>query len=187
MVPAMPRRGQRLLTGDRAYLRRPSPADREEFLLCTRASTGLHVPWVSPPATEQDFDEYLRRNRRANQAGFLVCRTDDHAIAGVVNVNEIVRGWFQSGYLGYYAFESHAGQGYMAEGLRLVLRYAFETLRLHRLEANVQPGNAASVALVQRVGLRQEGLSPRYLYIDGAWRDHERWAITIEDWQAPSG
>ncbi len=99
-------------------------------------------------------------------------------LVGVINLSEIVRGAFQSAYLGYYAFAPHAGQGLMAEGVRLVIRDAFRRLRLHRLEAGVQPGNRASLALVRALGFRREGYSPRYLKIAGRWRDHERWALT---------
>jgi ribosomal-protein-alanine N-acetyltransferase len=72
----------------------------------------------------------------------------------------------------------------MTDALRLLLEEAFERLRLHRVEANIQPGNAASISLVRRSGFRLEGLSPRYLKIGGRWRDHERWAILSEDWRA---
>jgi ribosomal-protein-alanine N-acetyltransferase len=112
-------------------------------------------------------------------------------LAGVINVSEIVRGPFQSAYLGYYAFVPHAGRGYMTEGLALALRWIFGELRLHRVEANIQPGNAASRALARRLGFRREGLSPRYLKVGGRWRDHERWALTVDDWRrqrrGPSG
>jgi ribosomal-protein-alanine N-acetyltransferase len=84
----------------------------------------------------------------------LVCRHGDGAILAVVNVSEIVRGALQSAYLGYYAFRPHAGQGYMTEGLALALRHAFRRLRLHRLEANIQPGNLPSRRLVRRLGFR---------------------------------
>src|SRR5204863_5586725 len=105
-------------------------------------------------------------------------------LAGVVNVSEIVRGNFQSAYLGYYAFAPHHRRGFMAEGLRLVVEEAFRRRGLHRLEANIQPGNEASRRLVRRLGFRLEGLSPRYLKVAGRWRDHERWAVTREDWPA---
>jgi AhpD family alkylhydroperoxidase len=97
----------------------------------------------------------------------------------------IVRGRFQSATLSYAAFAAAAGRGYMSEGLALVLRYAFCELRLHRLEANIQPGNEASLRLVARMGFRKEGYSPAMLFIDGDWRDHERWAITRETTDFP--
>lgn len=108
--------------------------------------------------------------------------TESSELAGVININEIVRGSFCSGYLGYYALVPHNGCGYMKRGLQAVLRQAFRTLGLHRLEANIQPDNEASRRLVQRLGFRLEGFSPRYLKIAGRWRDHERWALTSEDW-----
>jgi len=95
-------------------------------------------------------------------------------------VSEIVRGAFRSAYLGYYAFAPHDGHGLMAEGLALVIRDAFRRLRLHRVEANIQPGNKASLRLVRRLGFRREGYSPRYLKIAGRWRDHERWALLAD-------
>ena len=98
--------------------------------------------------------------------------------------NEIVRGIFCSGYLGYYAFAPHHGHGYMKQGLRAILSEAFGRQRLHRLEANIQPENEASRRLVKGAGFRLEGFSPRYLKIAGRWRDHERWAITAEEWRS---
>jgi ribosomal-protein-alanine N-acetyltransferase len=108
----------------------------------------------------------------------------DGELAGVINLNEIVRGGFRSAYLGYYALAPHHAQGHMSAGLRLVIARAFRLERLHRVEANIQPGNARSIALVKRLGFRLEGFSPRYLKINGRWRDHERWALTVEDWRS---
>ena len=99
-----------------------------------------------------------------------------------MNGRQIVRVRLQSAYVGYYAFTPHAGRGYMTEGLTLALRRAFGPLRLHRVEANIQPGNEPSRALARRLGFRREGFSPRYLKIGGRWRDHERWALLAEDW-----
>ena len=164
-------------------LRRPTPRDRAAFLAFVRASRRLHHPWVATPAGPAGFAAYLRRGRRRNRVSVLICRREDGAIVGAVNVSEIVRGALQSAYLGYYGSRAHAGQGYMTEGLALVLRHAFGRLGLHRLEANVQPGNRLSLALVQRLGFRREGFSPRYLMVAGRWRDHERWAILREEWR----
>jgi ribosomal-protein-alanine N-acetyltransferase len=102
----------------------------------------------------------------------------------VININEILRGFLQSAFLGYYGGFFHAGQGYMTEGMSLVLRHAFVKLELHRVEANIQPGNTRSIRLVERCGFTREGFSRRYLKIGGKWRDHERWALLVEDWKA---
>ena len=152
--------------------------DQSEFLDLVAASVDLHHPWMSLPATPQQFQAHLMRYQRSGEASLLVCVRDTGAIAGVANINSIIRGRFQNGSLAYAAFAPTAGQGYMSEGLALVLRHAFEELRLHRLEANIQPGNHASLKLVRRLGFRREGYSPEMLFIDGASRDHERWAIT---------
>ena len=155
----------------------PSARRLQAFLVAVRRSRKLHGRWVSPPWTPTAYRTYLRRLRGPTHVGYLVCMRDSGELVGVVNISEIVRGAFRSGYLGYYAFTPFAGRGLMTEGLALVIAEAFGALGLHRLEANVQPENAASIRLVRRLGFRREGYSPRYLKINGRWRDHERWAI----------
>jgi [ribosomal protein S5]-alanine N-acetyltransferase len=169
--------------GRRVYLRAPRPSDRDPFLRLVRASRDLHRPWVYAPETPREFAAYLDRCANATERCFFVCRQDD-ALVGVYNISQIARGFFESAYLGYYAFAPTAGQGLMADGLHLVLRHVFRRLKLHRLEANIQPDNERSKRLVERAGFRYEGYSPRYLKIGGRWRDHERWAITREEWTA---
>ena len=102
---------------------------------------------------------------------------------GSISLSQIFHGLFRSAYLGYQIGADFAQQGYMTEAIALMLRYAFADLKLHRLEANIQPGNVASIALVKRAGFLKEGYSRKYLKICGRWRDHERWAILIEDWR----
>jgi [ribosomal protein S5]-alanine N-acetyltransferase len=162
----------------RVTVRPVTSRDCSAFLELVDASADLHHPWMSLPATPQEFQAYLKRYERSGEESLLICVRDTGAIAGVVNISSIIRGRFQNGSVSYAAFAPTAGQGYMSEGLALVLRHAFQQLRLHRLEANIQPGNHASQKLVQRLGFRREGYSPEMLFIDGAWRDHERWAIT---------
>jgi ribosomal-protein-alanine N-acetyltransferase len=162
----------------RVTLRHLASADQDEFLGLVNASADLHRPWVSLPSTPEQYQGYLARYAQPDEESVLVCVRGSGAIAGVVNINSIIRGRFQSASIAYAAFAPTAGQGYMTEGLTLVVRYAFEQLQLHRLEAQIQPDNHASLKLVRKVGFRYEGCSPELLYIDGAWRDHERWAIT---------
>ncbi|MEU4407962.1 GNAT family protein [Streptosporangium sp. NPDC023963] len=162
----------------RVTLRPITGDDREEFLGLVRASAGLHHPWISLPGTADGFQALLTRYAQPDEECLLVRLRDTGAIVGVININNIIRGRFQCGAIAYAAFAPTAGQGYMSEGLQLLLRHAFEDLRLHRLEAQVQPGNRASLKLLERHGFRKEGYSPDLLFIDGAWRDHERWAIT---------
>src|SRR4051794_17358581 len=125
----------------RVYLRAPTPADREEFLRAARRSRALHGKWITPRNSRRDFDAYLARVKRDDHVGFLVCLRETDAIVGAINLNAIVRGSFHSAYLGYYAFAPHANRGYMTEALRLVVRHAFSRMKLHRLEANIQPEN----------------------------------------------
>jgi [ribosomal protein S5]-alanine N-acetyltransferase len=164
----------------RVALRALTAADQEEFLAQARDSAGLHHPWYSMPTTPEEFRAYLTRYAQPATEGFLVCVLDSGAMAGIITIDSIVRGRFQSASVSYAAFALAAGKGYMSEGLALALEYAFTELRLHRLEANIQPGNQPSLRLVQRIGFRKEGYAPAMLFIDGAWRDHERWAITRE-------
>jgi len=168
------------MRGPTVHLRLPRPPDEPEFLAAVRRSRALHRGWVSPPATSLAFREYLGRCKCDDFRAFFVCRNDTGSIAGVFNISQVFYGPFQSAYLGFYAFAGHEAQGLMREGLALTLRMAFGKLRLHRLEANIQPTNKRSIALVKSLGFRLEGFSPRYLKIAGRWRDHERWAILRE-------
>ena len=166
----------------RVFFRAPTRSDQDEFLELMRASRAFHKPWASAPTDEDRYAAYLADARRPDFEAMLICRSDDAAIVGFFNLSQIVRRGLQSAYLGYAVGKAHASQGYMREGLELVLRHAFTTLRLHRVEANIQPGNKASIALARGAGFRREGFSPRYLKISGRWRDHERWAILVEEW-----
>lgn len=159
------------------YLRPPVLADERVFLSAARASRWLHQPWTAAPDTPALFRAYIERMALPDNCAFLVCRRDTGAFVGTINVTNMVHGPFRSGYLGFYAFAGHERQGLMRQGLRAVAGHAFKRLKLHRLEANIQPSNTASIALVASCGFTQEGYSPRYLKIGGRWRDHERWAI----------
>jgi ribosomal-protein-alanine N-acetyltransferase len=168
----------------RIELQSPAARFEAEFVGAVRRSRSLHRHFAQPPRTRAAFREFLRRTRRPSHEGHFLIERSTGALVGVVNVMEIVRGSFQSAYLGYYAFLPYAGRGYLLEGVSHTITRAFGELSLHRLEANIQPDNARSIALVKRLGFRREGFSPRYQKLAGRWRDHERWAITREEWRA---
>lgn len=168
--------------GARVRLRVLERGDREAFLALARDSRDLHRPWTYPPERSDQFDDLFARSRRDDFVCLLACLPENlAAIAGVFTISQIVRGAFQSAYLGYYANARHSGRGLMREAMEQVLDHAFGPLALHRVEANIQPGNRPSIALARGAGFRLEGFSPRYLLIGGQWRDHERYAITADE------
>lgn len=162
------------------FLRTPTTADEARFVAAAKASRALHGNWTEAPGTTQKFRAYLERIHIGSTVPLLVCREGSGEMIGVINISNVVMGSFRSAYLGYYAFAGFERQGLMRDGLRAAVRYAFDQLKLHRLEANIQPANIASIALVRSVGFKLEGYSPRYLKIFGRWRDHERWAIVAD-------
>jgi len=165
-------------------LRPPAEADRGAFVAAARRSRDLHHPWTTAPDTDEAFDLYLERAARPTESCRLVVTDDD--LVGVYNLAEIVRGRFQNAYLGYYAFAPLAGTGLMRAAMPLVFAHAFQELGLHRLQANVQPDNQRSRRLLEATGWRREGFAPRYLFIDGAWRDHVLYAVTADEVSRPT-
>lgn len=170
-----------IASGERVALVRPRMSDRNEFLAAVARSTSLLEPWVYAPSTPPQWSSYVRRMRAPDARAFHLRRHGDRALVGVVNLNTIILGGLRQAFVGYYAFLPYAGEGFMTEGLGLVVDQAFGEIGLHRLEANIQPANDRSKALAARIGFRCEGFSPRYLQVGGVWRDHERWAITAEE------
>ena len=165
-------------------LSRATVADGREVVRGNLESRGHHRPWVEPFTDQAGFEAWLARAVTGANLG-LVAREAAVAggggVVGVVNLNEIVAGAFQSAYLGYWGMARFAGRGLMTETLALAVAHAFWDLGLHRVEANIQPTNARSIALVRRLGFRKEGFSQRYLRVAGQWRDHERWALLADD------
>ena len=172
------------ISGEEVFLRAPAKADQTEFIALNRTSKRFHRGLVSPPTTPEQFADFFKRSNTRTSKSLFICLVTDGSITGAISLSQIFRGGFQNAYMGYFVSAGHAVQGYMTEALQLTLRYAFMDLKLHRLEANIQPGNVPSIALVKRAGFILEGYSQRYLKICGRWRDHERWAITVEGWKS---
>lgn len=141
-----------------------------------------HHPWAAPFSDEAGFGAWFGRTLTGPHLGLVAREAASGGVVGVVNLMEIVANpFFQGAYLGYYGMAAPAGRGLMTEAVGLATAHAFEALGLHRLEANTQPGNTRSIALVKRLGFRLEGFSPCYLRVDGEWRDHERWALLADE------
>lgn len=157
-------------------IRPVSAQDEGAFVSAACRSRRLHRPWTTAPCDEAAFGRYIARFDDLHHFGFVVVIRGTGELAGAINLTNVVYGAFRSGYLGYFAFAGHERHGYMRQGLSLVVQHAFSALRLHRVEANIQPGNLASLALVRACGFSKEGYSSAYLKIGSRWRDHERWA-----------
>lgn len=168
------------LEGFRVRIQTPEQADKKAFLAAMQDSVGLHYPWVSAPKDKKAWQRYMDRLQRPNEAGFLVKTLHGGEICGVINLNIITYEALCSAFVSYFGVAGQAEKGYMKEGLTQVVRHAFSDLDLHRLEANIQPDNHASIALAKSVGFEYEGFSPRLLKINNIWCDHQRWAILAD-------
>ncbi len=174
---------QMQVNGKRVILRFPEMKDADEFIALSKSSQKFHRNLVNPAKDIEKFKKYVEGNKTIENKLFLICRKEDKAIVGVTDLSQIFYGIFKNAYIGYYLFEDYIGKGFMTEGINLTIKTAFQVLKLHRIEANIQPKNKPSIAVVKRCGFTKEGLSRKYLKIGGKWCDHERWAIIKEDWR----
>ena len=151
--------------------------DRDDLIRSHVDSRAYHQPWVSTFTDEAGFEEWFARLSSGRMVALVGRHTGQGGVVGLCTLSEIVGGAFQNAYLGFHGMATFARRGLMTEAVRMTARYAFSELGLHRLEANIQPGNSSSIALVRRVGFCKEGYSRAYLKINGVWQDHERWAL----------
>jgi ribosomal-protein-alanine N-acetyltransferase len=171
-------------TESRVTLERPSANRERDYLDACHRSRVLHRGFVVTASTPDDYREYLERAARPTQESFFVVAVGDGQLAGVVDILDITRQAEPEGRLAYFAFAPHAGLGLMGEGVGLVIAAAFRELGLVRLRADIQPDNARSRALVERLGFRRSDSSPVQLKIGARWRAHERWTLLRAAWLA---
>ena len=139
-----------------------------------------------PSRDRNAFELRIANRERERQlgAGYGFGMFVDSKFAGEINLNNVVRGAFQSAYVGYWIDEARAGQSYMPEAVVTIARFAFDELKLHRLEIDIVPRNKPSRRVVEKLAIREEGVAHRFLEINGVWEDHVRFGITIEEWTA---
>lgn len=181
------------LTGPRVELRPLAASDWEAWREVRIRSRDWLEPWepagepgAPDPVTDPDSfrarcGAWERQRQFDTAYGFGVFLRDG-SFVGEISLASVLRGPYQSAFVGYWIDHEHAGHGYTPEGVAVVLRFAFEDLRLHRVEAAIVPRNVRSRRVAEKLGLRDEGMSARLLQIRGVWEDHVRYAITAEEW-----
>jgi [ribosomal protein S5]-alanine N-acetyltransferase len=183
-----------VLTGRRVELRPLKASDFEVWREVRVRSREWLEPWeplgdpgTPDPSTDREAFKARcgawDRQRHFDAAyGFGIFLRRGGGFVGEVSLGSVQRGPFQSANVGYWIDEPSAGQGLMPEAVALILRYAFEDLGLHRVEAAIVPRNDRSRRVAEKLGMREEGTSARFLQIRGVWEDHVRYALTLEDW-----
>lgn len=146
------------------------------------------MPLITSPDPAKSRDAFTHRcaaRDRERQSGNAYCLGlfVNNVFAGEVNLNSVMRGAMQSGTIGYWIDEAKAGNSYVSEAVLVLMKFAFEELRLHRMEVCIVPRNANSRRVVEKLQLREEGVAERFLEINGVWEDHVRYGFTIEEWQ----
>jgi ribosomal-protein-alanine N-acetyltransferase len=180
------------LFGRRVLLRPLVMSDFPSWQEVRRRNADWLTKWeaqrvAGQPDVVEDRDAYSVRcsaRQRERQLGtghgFGIFVNGD--FAGEINLTAVQRGPFQSAYVGYWIDEKHAGNGYMPESVIVLAQFAFEELHLHRIQISIIPRNAASRRVVEKLGIRDEGIALRYLEINGVWEDHVRYGLTSEEW-----
>jgi [ribosomal protein S5]-alanine N-acetyltransferase len=178
-----------VFSGERVSLRAPKPSDAERIIELRRRSREHLAPWEPLPRVDESDLVASRTRIRQQRSDF---RADLHyrfcitlgargPIIGRVALSQVSRGYFQNTILGYWVDVEHTGRGYTTEAVRLALAVAFGPLGLHRVEAAIMPRNAPSLAVARKAGMREIGLSHRYIEIAGTWEDCLIFAITAEE------
>lgn len=162
-------------------LARVRRADAADLIAANQANRAYHLPWVDPFVDQAGFDGWFADAMTGAQVSLIGREMRGGRIVGVFNISQIFMRGFQSAYIGFYGMAGTGGRGLMTQALNQAVDYGFSEIGLHRIEANVQPGNTRSLGLVERAGFKREGSSPRYLRIGGVWCDHERWAKLVDE------
>jgi len=170
------------VTGRRVYLRPFVRSDAAAMIRLTNQSARRYPGVMRRFKGKAQFEEFRKSYDGESAFGFMICRQEDGEPVGSIGLFHIVRRNTKTAFVGYSIGAPHMRQGYATEALQLMLKFAFRKLRLHRVEASIQPHNAPSIATVKRAGFTYEGCSRRLVKIAGQWRDHERWSILADEW-----
>ncbi len=165
----------------RTVVRPLTVGDEPAFVALAVENLEFHRRWIKLPTEPDEFKRYFSKFDGENALFFVICDAYSDSIVGFVSLTGIEREPYHRGRLGYGVFERYARMGYVSAGFKQVIDFAFESLKLHRLEADIQPENSPSRRLVEKMGFTCEGVSRGFIRINGEWIDHERWALTPDD------
>jgi ribosomal-protein-alanine N-acetyltransferase len=183
------------LAGQRVVLRAPERQDWQQWAELRGESQAFLAPW-EPSWSDDALSRAAFRRRLARYAlewhsdqgyTFLLFAVDEDVLLGGISLTNVRRGVAETSSIGYWIGQKFARRGFMTEGLTLTLRFAFERLRLHRLEAACLPHNAASRGVLLKSGFREEGYAREYLCIDGKWQDHVLFGMLASEWRKRNG
>ena len=184
------RRDEPALKGSRVSLRMPHTDDFREWAALRAESRDFLEPWeprwmadeLERPAWRLRIKRYREDFLNGLAVPFFIFDNQTRRLVGGVTIGNIRHGVSQSAHIGYWIGAKYAGRGFMVEAVQLLVPFAFETLRLHRIEAACIPDNARSIRVLEKAGFRREGLLRSYLRINGAWQDHYLYALIADDW-----
>lgn len=183
------RRELLVLKGERVFLRLPIASDYREWADLRSRSRAFLEPW-EPRWTPDELERTAWRDRlsryredyaRGSAVSLFIFDNATEQLMGGITLGNIRHGVAQSGHIGYWIGEPYAGKGYMLEALNLLTTFAFDTLRLHRIEAACIPSNTRSIRVLEKAGFQREGLLRSYLRINGIWQDHFLYARIAGD------
>ena len=183
------RRGLPALEGEKVRLRVPLPGDYREWAQLRGESRAFLERWEPrwmPDELERGawrlrLARYREDYAQGTALAFFIFEREGGRLAGGITLGNIRHGVSQSGHVGYWIGERYAGRGLMTDAVRVLTRFSFETLRLHRIEAACIPDNARSIRVLEKAGFKREGLLRSYLRINGLWQDHYLYARIADD------
>jgi ribosomal-protein-alanine N-acetyltransferase len=183
------RRDTPALDGAKVRLRVPLPNDYREWAQLRGESRNFLERWeprwmpdeLERPAWRHRISRYREDHARGTALAFFIFERESGKLAGGITLGNIRHGVSQSGHIGYWIGERYAGRGLMTDAVKTLTRYAFDTMRLHRIEAACIPDNNRSIRVLEKAGFEREGLLRSYLRINGVWQDHYLYAKIADD------
>ncbi|OBA09102.1 alanine acetyltransferase [Bacillus subtilis] len=178
-----------MLKGNTIYARPLEVKDAEENLRLQSENRDFFeqfsmiraVDYYTIEGQRKRIAEYQERMKKDTEYHFGIFTASDDTLIGTVSFFQIIRGALQTGFIGYFLDKTHNGKGLMTETVRLVVDYAFQELKLHRIEAGVMPRNLGSMRVLEKAGFHKEGIARKNVKINGVWEDHQVLAILNPD------